>query len=323
MSSAGTNRKKLVIFALIICICLIIGSLLIARGYLTIEWVNAQIDTLEEVLNRPYGPALYVLGSIVFIVHQILGVVPVILAALAYGSAKAFLLSMVAVNIGILGTFLVARYFLRDYFAPKLARSRLNRFTKHLETNGILAMCFLRIVLWMFPPMNWLLGATNIKIRDYIIGSIIGLAPIIFAIQLVVKKLQSINSFWDLLQPETIAVVSAFIAFLLVVVWIRRRYFPTEESQFPETHTYGRNEGEIVMQRVDIDNDKGNSKTDPHRRMPEKRPDNRSLSIVLDHTKRQLGHGEDQSLMLHPLLAKNHRDRDHHQIQRDPEDQPV
>ena len=234
MSSAGTNRKKLVIFVLIICICLIIGSLLVVRGYLTIEWVNAQLDTLEEVLNRPYGPALYVLGTIVFIVLQILGVVPVILAALAYGSAKAFILSMVAVNIGILGTFLVARYFLRDYFAPKLEKSRLNRFTKHLETNGILAMCFLRIALWMFPPMNWLLGATNIKIRDYIIGSIIGLAPIIFAIQLVVKKLQSIHSFWDLLQPETIAVVSAFIAFLLVVVWIRRRYFSTEESQFPE-----------------------------------------------------------------------------------------
>ena len=120
MSSAGTNRKKLVIFVLIICICLIIGSLLVVRGYLTIEWVNAQLGTLEEVLNRPYGPALYVLGTIVFIVLQILGVVPVILAALAYGSAKAFILSMVAVNIGILGTFLVARYFLRDYFAPKL-----------------------------------------------------------------------------------------------------------------------------------------------------------------------------------------------------------
>ncbi len=234
MPSTGAGRRRIIIFALIICLLLATGGVLIAKGYLTIEWLNDQLDTLEETLNRPYGPVLYVLGTIVFIGLQIPGVVPVILAPLVYGLAESFFLTMIGVNIGMIATFLAARYFLRDYFAPKLEKGRLNRFTRHLETNGILTVSFLRIALWMFPPMNWAIGATNIRIRDYVIGNIIGLAPIIFAIQLVTYRLKSIDSVVDLLRPESIGVILGFVAFLIVVAWIRRRYMSTGESRSRE-----------------------------------------------------------------------------------------
>jgi len=229
-----TKRRKLLVFAFIIVVFLIIGNLPVVRDHLTMEWVNAQLSSLDEFSNRSYGPALFVLGTVIIILLQIPGVVPVIVAALVYGLAEAFILGMIGVNIGMIVTFLVARYFLRDYFAPKLEKNRLNRFTRHLETNGILAMSLLRVVLWMFPPLNWFIGCTNIKVRDYIIGNIIGLAPIIFAIQLVTKKLQSIDSVRELAQPESIAVVFAAIASLLVFAWIRKRYFSTKEPQFHE-----------------------------------------------------------------------------------------
>ena len=231
MPSASTNRRKIVIFALVICLCLAVGGVLIAKGYLTIGWLNEQLDTLEDVLNRPYGPVLYILGTVAFIGLQIPGVVPVILAPLVYGLAEAFFLAMIGVNIAMIATFLVARYFLRDYFAPRLERSRFNRYTRHLETSGILTVGFLRVALWMFPPMNWLIGATNIKIRDYIIGNLIGLAPVIFAVELVTIRLKSISSFWDLLRPESISVILAFVAFLILVAWLRRRYITAREPQ--------------------------------------------------------------------------------------------
>ena len=234
MSDTKTGRRKLVIFASIICICLIIGIVLIVKGYLTIEWVNAQLDTLEDVLNRSYGPVLYILGTFAFIILQILGVVPVILGPLVYDQPQAFFLTLIGVNLGMITTFIVARYFLRDYFAPKLEKSGLNRFTRRLETNGIMTMIFLRLALWMFPPMNWAIGATNIKIKDYIVGSLIGLTPIIIAVHLAVSRLKTVNSARDLLRPETIAVLLAFLAFLLAVIYIRRRYFSTKEARFHE-----------------------------------------------------------------------------------------
>lgn len=234
MSNTKTGRRKLIIFASVICICLTIGIVLIVKGYLTIEWVNAQLDTLEDLLNRPYGPLLYVLGTFAFIMLQILGVVPVILGPLVYDQPQAFFLTLIGVNIGMITTFLVARYFLRDYFAPKLEQSRLNRFTRHLETNGITTMIFLRLALWMLPPLNWAIGATNIKIRDYIIGSLIGLTPIILAVHLAVSRLKTINSARDLLRPETIIVLLVFVVFLIMVVWIRRRYFSEKAPRFHE-----------------------------------------------------------------------------------------
>jgi len=229
MTQNSSGRTKLIVFAVIIGVCIITGSVLIAKGYLTIGWVNAQFDSLTDILNRSYGPFLFVLGTIIFILLQIPGVVPVILAPLIYGLPEAFLLTMVGINIGMIVTFLVARYFLHDHFAPKLENSRFGRFTKQLEKNGIFTMTFLRIVLWMFPPMNWLIGATNVRIRDYIIGNLIGLAPIIFIIQLTTKRLQSINSFWDLLQPETIGVIFALIIILIAIMWVRKRYFSVNE----------------------------------------------------------------------------------------------
>ncbi len=234
MPSTSDGRRRIVIFALIICLLLATGGVLIAKGYLTIEWLNTQLDSLEETLNRPYGPVLYVLGTVAFIGLQIPGVVPVILAPLVYGLAESFFLTMIGVNIGMIATFLAARYFLRGYFAPRLKNSRLNRLTRHLETSGILTVSFLRIALWMFPPMNWAIGATNIRIRDYVIGNIIGLAPVIFAIQLVTYRLKSIDSVADLLRPESIGVILGFVAFLIVVAWTRRRYMSTEETRSRE-----------------------------------------------------------------------------------------
>jgi uncharacterized membrane protein YdjX (TVP38/TMEM64 family) len=207
---------------------------LITKGYLTIGWVNDQIDTLEDVLNRPYGPVVYVLGTFAFIVLQIPGIVPVVLGALVYGLGQAFLLTMIGVNLGLLATFLLARHFLRDYFAPKLERSRFSRYTGHLETNGIMTVAFLRLALWMLPPMNWALGTTRLRLRDYLLGTIIGLAPILFAIQLVTSRVKSIESVRDLLRPESIAVILGFVALLVTVAWLRRRYFSTKELQSGE-----------------------------------------------------------------------------------------
>jgi len=177
MSPVRTNRRKPIAFAFIICICLITGGLLAAKGYLTIEWANAQLDTLEEILNRPYGPALYVSGTVTYELLQLPGVVPVFLGPLVYDLWAAFLISAIGINIGLVATFLIARYFLRDYFAPKLKKSRLNRLARHLETNGILVMIFLRLILWMNPAMNRVIATTNIRIRDYIIGNIIRTCP--------------------------------------------------------------------------------------------------------------------------------------------------
>ncbi len=234
-----SHRLKLIVFGLLICLCLIIGNLPEVKSRLTIAWMNAQINTLHDIFNRPYyGPALFLLTTVVVILLQIPGMIMVVLAPLVYGIVKAFVLTIIACNIGMILTFLIGRYLLQDYFAPKLEKSVLNRFTGKTGQNGLMVMLFLRTTLWMFPPMNWLMAATGIKTRDYIIGTVIGVAPMILAVQLTIKKLQSIRSLSELVQPEIIILMGLLVTGLIIVALVRKKYFSTESSEGHErTHS--------------------------------------------------------------------------------------
>lgn len=225
------RRAKILVFALFIFFCLIMGNLPEVKSRLTIAWLNGQINILHDIFNRPYyGAALFLLGTVIVILLQIPGMIMVVLAALVYGLGKAFLLTMIACNLGMILTFLIARYFLQDYFVPKLEKSVLSRFTGKVREHGLVVMLFLRITLWMFPPMNWLMAATGIKTRDYIIGTLVGLAPIILALQVTIKKLQSIRSLSELMQPEIIILMGLLVSGLILVVWIRKRYLSPTSS---------------------------------------------------------------------------------------------
>ncbi|HEX7665940.1 MAG TPA: hypothetical protein VF407_15540, partial [Polyangiaceae bacterium] len=54
-----------------------------------------------------------------------------------------------------------------------------NRALSRLEDKPIVTILVLRTVFWVSPPLNYALGWSNVKTRDYLVGSAIGLfAPI-------------------------------------------------------------------------------------------------------------------------------------------------
>jgi len=211
------------IFLAIVVLCTIVAYLPPVRSRISLEEINAQLAALSEIANRSYGPPVFILGAIVLILVQLPGLIPVVVAGLVYGLGEAFLYSIIACSLGVTATFLIARFFLRDYFRPKLAKSFLGHAVERLEGSGILGMCLLRLVLVMTPPMNWMLGATNIKVRDYLIGTIIGLSPVILAVLLVVQKLKSVQSIRDIWQPEVIAAIAVLAALTAAILLVRRK----------------------------------------------------------------------------------------------------
>ena len=48
-----------------------------------------------------------------------------------------------------------------------------------IEINEGRTVAILRAILAMAPPLNYALALTGVSLRDYVIGSAIGLAPII------------------------------------------------------------------------------------------------------------------------------------------------
>ena len=99
-----------------------------------------------------------------------------------------------------------------------------------METSGVFLMCLLRMMLFMFPPVNWLMGASNLRTRDYVLGNMLGLAPIVLGVQIAVRRLKTVRSTSDLFRAETLGVMAAFLAVIVVIVLVRRRFFRSKES---------------------------------------------------------------------------------------------
>ena len=77
-----------------------------------------------------------------------------------------------------------------------------------------------------------------------------------------------------------------------------------------------RDGGEIGVEPVEALEDGRYGKTQPHQRIFEKRLDQRGPGGgILDHGKGHLDHGKDEALVLDPLLAQDHHNGDHGQIE--------
>ncbi len=105
-----------------------------------------------------------------------------IFAGYLYGIGWGYLLSITGMSIGMICSFYAARYLFQDDFHKKFGDSKIvseiNRWTKK---RPLLTVIFFRI-FFIFPynMQNVAYGLTKISAKDYIIGSIIGVAPITF-----------------------------------------------------------------------------------------------------------------------------------------------
>jgi uncharacterized membrane protein YdjX (TVP38/TMEM64 family) len=218
------------IFVAFIATCFAIANLPVVSGQLTLEAVNAKVGWLSEMANSPYGPILYIAISIVVIMLQVPGLLTVAVAGLVYGFWEALIYSMIASTIGLSGSFLIARFLLRDYFLPKLEKSFLARFLPFLKSGGLGAMVVLRLLFSMAPPLNWLMGATSVRTRDYILGTFLGLIPIVTVVLLMVRKLRTIQSMNDLWQPEVLIIMGAIVALGVSVFLLRVRMMKKKQG---------------------------------------------------------------------------------------------
>ncbi len=91
--------------------------------------------------------------------------------------------SVVALIGNILGAtaaFFVSRYFLQKYVIKKILSKypKISEYEKRFSTHGLETVILLRLIpLFPFNALNYLLGATRVSNRDYIVGTAVGIIP--------------------------------------------------------------------------------------------------------------------------------------------------
>lgn len=121
------------------------------------------------------GPLFVLLFTAGELVH-LPGVLFVVTARVVFGPVHGALLAYVGAVVAVTASFALARRFVRgrEPFRPRWAP--LARLFARVEARPVLTIALLRLFMMASPPLNYALAATNVRGRDHLLGSALGLA---------------------------------------------------------------------------------------------------------------------------------------------------
>jgi uncharacterized membrane protein YdjX (TVP38/TMEM64 family) len=123
----------------------------------------------------------FVLAFAAWVLAALPGSVFVLAAPLLFGKIAGFALAYSGAVIAVTLPFLLARAG-RGSAArpPALSRwRRLARVMERVEEHPVRSVFLLRLALFMSPPLNYALAFTGIRTRDYVLGSALGVGPMV------------------------------------------------------------------------------------------------------------------------------------------------
>lgn len=177
------------------------------------DWLD--IDNITQSLSylreKPFSSLYliigFVLAGLIMVPITLLIIATIVVFGPLLGSGYALLgiliCSLIAYAIGTL----MGRDILNG-----LAGGRISRISHRLASKGILTIVFARIVpVAPFTIINLVAGASHIRLRDFVIGTILGIIPGITAIALLTDRIKATLQSPDLFTIMLLIVVATVI----------------------------------------------------------------------------------------------------------------
>lgn len=141
-----------------------------------------------------------------------------------FGAIEGTVIAWSATVVGASLTFLVSRYLLRDivqrYVSGRFAR--LHDADRRLAERGLRTVFLLRLAIPFSSPLNWVLGPTCIRFRDYVAGTALGIVPGAILVVFFGERLARVGSAAELLEPANLAPALALLALPIVGALLAR-----------------------------------------------------------------------------------------------------
>ena len=137
-----------------------------------------------------------------------------------FGPVLGIVYALIGATMSGAMTFAIGRHLRRDT-VRRLAGRRLNDLSRRLGERGLIAIVFVRVVpVGPFSIVNIVAGASHIRWRDFLLGTLIGLVPGVTAAWVFVDRVAA-----AIRDPSaaTFVLVAAAGAALIALVWIITR----------------------------------------------------------------------------------------------------
>ncbi len=171
MKPQGRNRgiAKAAILVAFIAVAIYVVRFTPVKDGLTAE-------TLGRLLDRAgiWAPVAFILFYAVGVCLFVPGTLITAIGAAIFGPYWGFLYVWVGAMIGASTAFFAGRSLGRE-FAASLVGDRLKKYDDAIERNGFATVLYLRLVYFPFTPMNFGMGLTKVRFRDYFFGTGLGI----------------------------------------------------------------------------------------------------------------------------------------------------
>ncbi|MDP4144425.1 MAG: TVP38/TMEM64 family protein [Bacillota bacterium] len=160
-----------------------------------------------------YGKFAALIYVLVYSLKPVLLVVPTsilsVIAGSIFGPWMAFFLSMISTFLGASLAFLLANK-LGKPFVDKILRGKAMKLGEGIEKHGFMIILLMRLsFIFAFDPLSYAAGLTKMKYRDFILGTMIGIAPEMLAYSFMGKNIE---------HPLTARFVTPILLIMLVAL---------------------------------------------------------------------------------------------------------
>ena len=214
------NKKKLLIAAVVVVLIALFFAFDLGR-FFTLE----SLKTNRDVLTSFYQKNRFITAGAfiaVYIIQTALSLPGAAILSLAAGAIFGVVMGTLYVNIGAtIGAalaFLAARYLFHDMIQSKFG-PRLEKINRELETRGLNYLLFLRLVpLFPFFLINLGAGLTNMPLRTFVLGTLVGIIPGSIVFCNAGASLATITSLNEVATPRVLGSFALLGLFALVPV---------------------------------------------------------------------------------------------------------
>ena len=174
---------------------------------------------------------IYIVVFAVAIVLMLPGFIFMVAAGYLFGVLNGGLLAFGTNLVGSIAAFYVARTFARDWVKGRIDHSpRFSGFDAAVSRRGLFTVMFARLALLPNNLINYACGVTGMRLRDFIIGTSIGVLPILVTSVLIgasaMDLVTAVDGGGPGSQRSPLLIVAAVVPIALLVLLLARRYGP-------------------------------------------------------------------------------------------------
>ena len=171
-----TNLLKFIFLCLFVTLVILFIKFSGISNYITPGMIQEKVHAFGM-----YAPAVFILMYVLFCIFLIPGTPITIAGGILFGKFFGTAYTIVGATIGASLAFIFSRYLGRGFIKNAEYNKKYGKikgYEDKLEKKGLLVVLFLRLVpLFPFNGLNFALGLTKLKFRDYALGTLIGIIP--------------------------------------------------------------------------------------------------------------------------------------------------